>query len=284
MNYFIYCLPALGWGLMPVISKKAGGTPVEQLVGTTIAAFGVSILINLIAGVEYTLIGVVASLISGAFWAGGQYLQFKALADGAVSQVMPISNGTQLVFTSLASGVLLREWQSTKQSFITLLLMVVILFAIYLITINQKNGKVAKPLSLQTILTICASSLCLMGYVITTTLFHVEGLQIFLPQACAMFLSACVMTKVDQRKPNVTNVLRNILTGISWAIANISLFYTAARLGVGLSYTISQLCIFVSIIGGILLLREKKTKVEIMHTTIGALLFFSAILGLSHFK
>ncbi|EOD85795.1 GRP family sugar transporter [Enterococcus faecium] len=154
MNYLIYCLPALGWGLMPVISKKAGGTPVEQLVGTTIAAFGVSILISLIAGVEYTLIGVVASLISGAFWAGGQYLQFKSLTDGTVSQVMPISNGTQLVFTSLASGILLREWQSTKQSFITLLLMVVILFAIYLITINKKNGLVAKPLPLQTILTM----------------------------------------------------------------------------------------------------------------------------------
>ncbi|WP_430395214.1 GRP family sugar transporter [Enterococcus gallinarum] len=58
----------------------------------------------------------------------------------------------------------------------------------------------------------------------------------------------------------------------------------ATQLGVGLSYTISQLCIFVSIMGGILLLKEKKTKIEMIHTIIGVLLFFSAILGLSHFK
>lgn len=284
MNYLIYCLPALGWGLMPVISKKAGGRPVEQLLGTTIAALGISIIISLNAGVEYTTMGFITSLLSGTFWAGGQYLQFKALTIGDVSKVMPVSNGTQLVFTSLASGLILQEWQSTQQSLITILLMFVILMAIYLIAVNKKNKVESKALSIQTILTICASSLCLMGYVITTSLFNVEGLQIFLPQALAMFLSSCVITRFAHEKQNFSNIFRNIFTGIFWAIANISLFYTAVHLGVGLSYTISQLCIFVSIIGGIVLLKERKTRVEIMNMTIGAMLFLSAILGLSQFK
>lgn len=284
MNYLIYCLPALGWGLMPVISKKAGGRPVEQLLGTTIAALGISIIISLNAGVEYTTMGFIASLLSGTFWAGGQYLQFKVLTNGDVSKVMPVSNGTQLVFTSLASGLILQEWQSTQQSLITILLMFVILMAIYLIAVNKKNKFESKALSIQTILTICASSLCLVGYVITTSLFNVEGLQIFLPQALAMFLSSCVITRFAHEKQNFSNIFRNIFTGIFWAIANISLFYTAVHLGVGLSYTISQLCIFVSIIGGIVLLKERKTRVEIMNMTIGAMLFLSAILGLSQFK
>ena len=156
--------------------------------------------------------------------------------------------------------------------------------AIYLIAVNKKNKVESKALSIQTILTICASSLCLMGYVITTSLFNVEGLQIFLPQALAMFLSSCVITRFAHEKQNFSNIFRNIFTGIFWAIANISLFYTAVHLGVGLSYTISQLCIFVSIIGGIVLLKERKTRVEIMNMTIGAMLFLSAILGLSQFK
>ena len=284
MNYLIYCLPALGWGLMPIISKKAGGSPVEQLLGTTVTAFGISIILSFLTGVEYTLTGTIAALISGSFWAGGQYLQFKALKTGSVSIVMPLSNGTQLVFTSLAAGILLREWQSMRQSLVTLLLLLVILAAIYLITMNQKKDTEQKTVSLQTMIMICTSSLCLMGYMITTSLFHVEGLQIFLPQAFAMFLSSCVIAKFDPGKQELSRVSRNVLTGIFWTIANVSLFYIVTPLGVGLSYTISQLCIFVSIIGGILLLKEKKTKVEVMHTIIGMVMFFSAILGLSQFK
>ncbi|MBO1096090.1 EamA family transporter [Enterococcus casseliflavus] len=284
MNYLIYCLPALGWGLMPIISKKAGGSPVEQLLGTTVTAFGISIILSFLTGVEYTLTGTIAALISGSFWAGGQYLQFKALKTGSVSIVMPLSNGTQLVFTSLAAGILLREWQSMRQSLVTLLLLLVILAAIYLITMNQKKDTEQKTVSLQTMIMICTSSLCLMGYMITTSLFHVEGLQIFLPQAFAMFLSSCVIAKFDPGKQELSRVSRNVLTGIFWTIANVSLFYIVTQLGVGLSYTISQLCIFVSIIGGILLLKEKKTKVEVMHTIIGMVMFFSAILGLSQFK
>lgn len=284
MNYLIYCLPALGWGLMPIISKKAGGSPVEQLLGTTVTAFGISIILSFLTGVEYTLTGTIAALISGSFWTGGQYLQFKALKTGSVSIVMPLSNGTQLVFTSLAAGILLREWQSMRQSLVTLLLLLVILAAIYLITMNQKKDTEQKTVSLQTMIMICTSSLCLMGYMITTSLFHVEGLQIFLPQAFAMFLSSCVIAKFDPGKQELSRVSRNVLTGIFWTIANVSLFYIVTQLGVGLSYTISQLCIFVSIIGGILLLKEKKTKVEVMHTIIGMVMFFSAILGLSQFK
>lgn len=284
MNYLIYCLPALGWGLMPIISKKAGGSPVEQLLGTTVTAFGISIILSFLTGVEYTLTGAIAALISGSFWAGGQYLQFRALTTGSVSVVMPLSNGTQLVFTSLAAGILLREWQSMRQSLVTLLLLLVILAAIYLITMNQKKDTEQKTVSLQNMIMICTSSLCLMGYMITISLFHVEGLQIFLPQAFAMFLSSCVIAKFDPGKQELSRVSRNVLTGIFWTIANVSLFYIVTQLGVGLSYTISQLCIFVSIIGGILLLKEKKTKVEVMHTIIGMVMFFSAILGLSQFK
>lgn len=284
MNYLIYCLPALGWGLMPIISKKAGGSPVEQLLGTTVTAFGISIILSFLTGVEYTLTGTIAALISGSFWAGGQYLQFKALKTGSVSVVMPLSNGTQLVFTSLAAGILLREWQSMRQSLVTLLLLLVILAAIYLITMNQKKDTEQKTVSLQTMIMICTSSLCLMGYMITTSLFHVEGLQIFLPQAFAMFLSSCVIAKFNPGKQELSRISRNVLTGIFWTIANVSLFYIVTQLGVGLSYTISQLCIFVSIIGGILLLKEKKSKVEVMHTIIGMVMFFSAILGLSQFK
>ena len=74
-----------------------------------------------------------------------------------------------------------------------------------------------------------------------------------------MFLSSCVIAKFDQEKQELSRISRNVLTGIYFGQLQISpYFYIATQLGVGLSYTISQLCIFVSIMGGILLLKEKK--------------------------
>lgn len=67
MSLLIYSLPALGWGLMLIVSKKAGGTPVEQLLGTTFTAFGISIILSFLMGVEYTLTGTIAALISGSY-------------------------------------------------------------------------------------------------------------------------------------------------------------------------------------------------------------------------
>lgn len=284
MSVLIYCLPALGWGLMPVISKKAGGDPVEQILGTTVAAFLVAILLNAFMEVHYTTTGIVASLISGIFWAGGQFLQFKALKQGTVSKVMPVSNGTQLVFTGITSGLLLREWRNLQQAAITLILMLVIVFAMVMITKKTTTIAEGTTLDYKTILLICASSMCLVGYVISTNFLGISGLQIFLPQATAMLASSLVITAMEKKRPRPILVSRNLLTGASWSMANIAIFYTSTRLGVGLSYTISQLCIIVSIIGGIVFLRERKTKSELINTAVGIVLFFASIVGLSQFK
>jgi glucose uptake protein len=38
MNWFIALIPALGWGIMPIIAQMTKGNPREQLTGTTITA------------------------------------------------------------------------------------------------------------------------------------------------------------------------------------------------------------------------------------------------------
>lgn len=41
---FFYFLPAIGWGVMPLIAKLTRAKPINQLVGTTTAAVSVSLL------------------------------------------------------------------------------------------------------------------------------------------------------------------------------------------------------------------------------------------------
>ncbi len=73
----------------------------EQLLGTTFTAFGISIILSFLMGVEYTLTGTIAALISGSFWAGGQYLQFQAPCDwGSVKSDAIIKRDTIAVYVT----------------------------------------------------------------------------------------------------------------------------------------------------------------------------------------
>lgn len=46
---FLALIPALGWGMMPILSKIMGGKSEEQLIGTTIAALLFGLIFSLLS-------------------------------------------------------------------------------------------------------------------------------------------------------------------------------------------------------------------------------------------
>ncbi|NRY59320.1 GRP family sugar transporter [Clostridium beijerinckii] len=288
MSVIIYLLPALGWGLMPIFASKAGGNPKQQLLGTTIIAFLVGVVFSIIAKPTYTGQGFLISCISGVFWTFGQLFQFKALKEAPVSQGMPVSNGTQLLFTTLVSGVILGEWASGKQTILSLIALGLIIFAIWLLANKGEKKQTfdCKSGNNGWIISMIISSLFLTGYVTTNAYFKISNFEIFFPQSLGMISTALIMyiTSNKEEKSGFKNAIRNCITGLSWSIANISIFFTASHLGVGLSYTISQLCVFVSIFAGIIILGEKKTSVEKKRISLGVTIFLFSIVILSVYK
>jgi len=288
MSVIIYLLPMLGWGLMPIFASKAGGTPKQQLLGTTIIAFIVGSTFSIIVTPTYTLPAFIISCISGFFWTFGQLFQFKALKQAPVSKGMPVSNGTQLLFTTFVSGVILMEWRSSKQTILSLVILALIIFAIWLLANDgTKNHALdSKSNNYGWILSMIISSLFLTGYVTTNAYFGISNYEVFFPQSLGMLITASIIyiTSQKEEKAGFKNVIRNGTTGLSWSIANIALFFTASRLGVGLSYTISQLCVFVSIFAGIIILGEKKTNEEKKRISLGVIIFLFSIVVLSIYK
>ena len=288
MSIIIYLLPALGWGLMPIFASKAGGTPKQQLLGTTIVAFIVGSVFSIISTPTYTLPGFLISCMSGFFWTFGQLFQFKALKQAPVSKGMPVSNGSQLLFTTFVSGVILKEWSSSRVTISSLVILVLIIFAIWLLA---NDGAKNKELDGQSnnygwILSMIISSLFLTGYVTTNAYFRISNYEVFFPQSLGMLITASVIYIISSKEEKLgfKNVMKNCTTGMSWSIANISLFFTASNLGVGLSYTISQLCVFVSIFAGIIILGEKKTNREKKRISLGVVIFLFSIVVLSIYK
>lgn len=265
---------------MPIVAKKAGGQAYQQLLGTTMGALVFSIVLTLITAPHFVPFEFAISFCSGIFWGFGQLFQFKGFEQDDISKVMPVSTATQLLFTTVASGVILHEWKTTRDSLVSLLGLVVMVVGIFII--NWSSEKSTR-LKMETIAIVCLSSAFLCLYVTTTNFFGISGFSIMLPQALGMICVAVILALKNGLKPS-SPIAFNGFTGISWAIANVSLFYISTKVGVGISYTLSQLCVFVTVVGALIFLKEKKSRPEQIKLLVGAALFLVALFITSSVK
>lgn len=278
---FLALIPALGWGMMPILSKVMGGKSEEQLIGTTIAALLFGLIFSLSQQVAYQTVSFIICFLSGVFWAVGQYFQFRALEKAEVSKAMPISVGTQLAFVTLVSGIFLLEWTSVFVAIMSIVALTIILVGILLVTkTSSEKGTITK----QVIVFLCISSGFLMLYVTITSYFDIHGPQVFLPQSIGMFVGGMIISMKKIRQLKISALTRNIITGCSWVIANTTLFAVSASLGVGITYSFSQMSLLVATYGSIILLKEKKTALEKRSVYLGTLVYVVGVVGMSLLK
>ncbi|MER2117239.1 MAG: GRP family sugar transporter, partial [Enterococcus casseliflavus] len=95
-------------------------------------------------------------------------------------------------------------------------------------------------------------------------------LAIILPQSVGMLIGASLFalrkTKVDRF------VGKNTLSGLLWGIGNVCMLITVQQVGLAVGFSLSQMGIIISTLGGIFILGEKKTKKELRYVVIGCLL------------
>ncbi|WP_019724462.1 GRP family sugar transporter, partial [Enterococcus mundtii] len=114
MGILIALIPAIGWGIQPLVLKKIGGRPTNEILGTGIGALLVGLVVQLFmspGGISITTFLI--SLLSGAFWVIGQIGQYTTFNLIGVSKTMPISTAMQLVGTSLIGVFAFGEWAGT---------------------------------------------------------------------------------------------------------------------------------------------------------------------------
>ncbi|KMY49713.1 GRP family sugar transporter [Peribacillus loiseleuriae] len=263
LMYLIALLPVLGWGLMPIIANLKKSNPEEQLLGTSISALLFSVVLFIIIKPEISGISFCVSFISGGFWSIGQLLQFTGIRLSSVSKAMPVSNGTQLTFTTLFAVLIFNEWKTVNMMLIGIMAILIIIIGITLTSYQKKQSKITTSPTLSIYLILSFSSLFLSLYVVINQLFSVSGFAIILPQSIGMLCSALLIYKFTHKGPsNIQNISFNFITGFVWSFANLGMFLTSIQLGVATSFSISQACVIVATIGGILIFKEKKQRLE----------------------
>ncbi|MGM0862233.1 MAG: RhaT/GlcU family sugar-proton symporter [Bacillota bacterium] len=276
MDLLLALLPALFWGSIVLFNVKLGGGPYSQTLGTTIGALLVSIVIYFFVQPVLSMKIFLVGIVSGLFWSLGQSNQLKSIQLMGVSKTMPISTGMQLVSTSLFGVIVFKEWSTPIAITLGILALIFIIVGIVLTSLNDKKGEAdGEPGNFKKgIVILLISTLGYLIYVVVARLFDVSGWSALFPQAIGMVIGGVILTY--KHKPFNKYAVRNILPGLIWAAGNMFLFISQPKVGVATSFSLSQMGIVISTLGGIFILREKKTKRQLIAIAIGIILIIVA--------
>lgn len=275
MQGILYALvPMVAWGSIGFVSNKIGGKPNQQTFGMTLGALLFALVVWMIVRPEMSITLWIVGIIGGMLWSMGQYGQFRSMQYMGVSVANPLSSGAQLVFGSLIGAIIFGEWTKSVQFLLGILALFLLLIGFYF-TSKQDSEKVHVNPNHEFGKGFQALTYSTLGYLSYTILFnnimHFDALAVILPMAVGMVLGAMIFMKFQIQFEAV--VIKNALVGFMWGIGNIFMLLAAAKAGLAIAFSFSQLGAIISIIGGILFLGEIKTRKEMRWLTIGMMCF-----------
>ncbi|MDU6256904.1 MAG: ribose transporter RbsU [Staphylococcus epidermidis] len=274
--------PLLGWGLFPTIASKFGGRPVNQIFGATVGTLIFAIVLSLFKGIGLPGgMALVFSLISGAGWAFGQIITFKAFELVGSSRAMPITTAFQLLGASLWGVFALGNWPGITNKIIGFLALLVILIGARMtVWTETKQQEYSKNLRSAVILLLVGE----IGYWIYSAApqaTDIGGFKAFLPQAIGMVIVAVIYALMNMSKGNAFKEKvswQQIISGFFFAFAALTYLISAQpnMNGLATGFVLSQTSVVLATLTGIFFLNQKKTSKELMITIVGLVLILVA--------
>lgn len=271
MEILVALIPALLWGILPVIVNKLGGKPINQQLGT---AFGCGILalgIFIFARPEITRAVFLGCMVSGLAWSVGQLMQYKSYVILGTSKAFALSISIEMVLNSLVGVLIFHEWKTSNQLILGFSAIALVILGGNLTAYTSHKGKSDLKKGLIT-LVIGACGFCLWNYAIRFV--NADGLPAIFPQAVGMVIGSLILSLFEDKsiKKFSAVTFKQILPGFIYAGANIALIFANKLNGVAVGYTMAQLCLVIETVLGLLFLHEEKTPAELKCSIAGAVL------------
>ena len=275
MAYLIALIPALGWGFMPLITGKVGGSEANQIFGIGAGASLIGLVAFLIMHPQVSMKAFLFSLLCGALWSTAQVGQFVSFKRIGVSNTVPLSTVFQLVGNSIIGVLIFGEWHSARALTIGFIaLAIVIIGAMMTSFTDRSNGQNVTAKDVLFLLVTTVGYWVYSSFPKMPILAHEDSVGIFLPEVLGILLGAIIYdlasgnAKAFTQKEQYTN----ILAGISWGIAAFAYILAARMLGVTVAFVFTQLNVIIATFGGILILHEHKSPRESKFTFWGIVL------------
>ncbi|GLB46416.1 putative sugar uptake protein [Philodulcilactobacillus myokoensis] len=291
MSILVGILPALFWGVTPIVTTKIGGKPVQQLTGTTYGTLMIALILVFIFHPVITANDFIWCFLAGVSWALGQFMQYYSFTKMDVSTAMPIFTGLQLIGTPIIGVLFLNEWASTNSKVIGTICIIALFIGIRFTSIQDKHDKKktnARDRRNGMICLIFGS----FGYILCDTLPRVPnatGLSGILPQAIGEVITALIVSliihphhygKFLTERDTVMNTACGWLSGSG----TFSYLISSKLNGVATGFPLTQLNAVVATIGGIVFLHEHKSRREMLYTIIGLILIIISAFVIGHVK
>ncbi|GAA2237190.1 GRP family sugar transporter [Rarobacter faecitabidus] len=287
-DILIGLIPAFGWGMQGVVMQKLGGRTPNKQMGMVLTALVVAIAVFFIrppATGSWTATLIIAACLNGAPWAVGQILQIRAFELMGVSRAMPISTGMQLLGATLVGVVFFHEWRHGWQFGLGVPALLLLIFGVWLTTYSEKSdGAVAgggAAVLRQGFSILLLSSLGYVLYATSSLIFSVDPFDLLFPQSVVMVVTtliiSLVMSDKNQRRDSSVGIFGkktwlNMVTGILFAAGNLAALLSIQRNGAAVGWTLAQMNVIISTVGGLVFLRERKSRKELFFV-LGGLAF-----------
>lgn len=273
MEFLIALVPMIAWGSVGLVSGKLGGDANQQTLGMTIGAFAFAIVLYFVLQPTLNSWILLIGFLSGAFWSAGQNGQFHGMKYMGVSVGLPLSTGFQLILNTIAGAIFFHEWQKTGDFILGFCALALLILGAYF-TARQDDDSGVKTSNqmldfAKGLRAVIFSTIGYGAYTIIITWAALDPLAIILPQSIGMLFGASLfaLKKVQLDR----YVARNILTGLLWGVGNLCMLVTVQNVGLAIGFSLSQMGIIISTLGGIYFLGEHKTKKEMRYVLIGCL-------------
>ena len=276
MNYLFLFIPAIGWGLMPLFVAGVKKSNIyHQIVGSVLGAFLFGVVVTLIKRPAFNMTSFLLAMVAGAAWVVGQCGQYYSYSKIGVSETMPLSTGLQLIGVPLVGVLIFGEWASTQAKLFGFLGILALVVGVAFTSLTDKGTAEGNKQNQTSTMIILA--LTTLGYITSSSIpkaLKGDGVMIFLGQTIGMmiatfiYLVATKQLKVLKEKESY----QVIPAGVIFAIAALSYIISVQMNGVNLTFVMSQLCVVISTLGGIVFLHEQKTQKGYIYTAIGLVL------------
>ena len=274
--------PLLGWGLFPTIASKFGGRPVNQIFGATVGTLIFAIILAVVKGIGIPGgMALIFSIISGAGWAFGQIITFKAFGLVGSSRAMPITTAFQLLGASLWGVFALGNWPGIANKMIGFVALIVILVGARMTVWSEKSEQEYSQNLRKAVVLLLIGEIGYWVYSAAPQATDIGGLIAFLPQAIGMVIVAVIYALMNMNKGNAFKEAvswKQIISGFFFAFAALTYLISAQpnMNGLATGFVLSQTSVVLATLTGIFFLNQKKTPKELMITIVGLVLILIA--------
>ena len=268
MNLLIALIPALGFGSEIISMQLIGGKFTNKTMGMGLTTLLAGLIVYCVRQPVLTPSIILGATICGVGEAIGLVFQVLSLDLVGVTMTMPISIGEQLIGTNLIGAICFHEWLTTKQWIFGISAVAIIIAGICLTSYHEKKS--AGSNVKKGMIYLLISSLGFIAYGSAPTAFNLQSWDVLFPEAVGIFVTYVIVASTQKdnqmwEKPT----WKNMITGLCDVIGNFSLIFSVAINGEAVGYTLSQMSVIISTLGGFFILHEIRTKKETKLTIAG---------------